>query len=75
MGLKEKLGTTAKQPAPVEETPRYLDAYQVARILGISLKHVYQSKAEYGAVKVGRHWRFLSSRLPGQPDYRGGADD
>ena len=70
MGKKERYGRASKEPARIEGVPMYLDAFQVARVLGLALATVYKSTEEFGAIQVRGNWRFPVDRLPGQPGYR-----
>lgn len=58
----------SKSTESIKDAPRYLDASQVARMLGLSVKRVYDQAEELGGVRMGFQWRFPVNRLPGQPD-------
>jgi len=63
------------EPTSVDGLPVYADAYQVAAILGVTLKTVYETAEQLGAIRVGKNWRFPVNALPGQPGHKPKGDE
>lgn len=43
----------------------YLDPFEVADLLRVSTRYVYEHIEELGGFRLGKYWRFRSDRLPG----------
>jgi hypothetical protein len=71
--VPKKSGYTLIVPAPkppktsilTEREVSYLDVFEVAELLRVSTKYVYEHCEELGGFRVGKVLRFRSDRLPG----------
>ncbi len=57
----------ASKKRQVGDLPRFLTADELAVVLGVHVKRVYEHAEELGGVRVGSQWRFRSDALPGGP--------
>lgn len=54
-------------PTVLSGVVTYLDPFEVALLLRVSIRYVYEHCEELGGFRLGKVWRFRSDKLPAGP--------